>query len=188
MNPGIGPPVSHFRASPVGGTVANTMPRQARGPSPRPNRTQFSRQSPTSGSGDLAVAGLTVSLVLAMSILFLLFKYVVLALAVAGVAFLVRAMPRGNGRGPAPARSARPGRVGIGVGSALGACVGGVGSMVACLGTAFMDGAASGVKAAAWALLALLTAAYRIVAVTFSILLSILFLSFLFNLFGGRDK
>lgn len=189
-NPGIGPPVSHFRTTPVGGMVAGTIPSPRRNLTPhaRTNRTRLPRQAPTSGSGDLAIAGLTMSLVLAVSILFLLFKYVVLALAVAGVAFFLHGMPKGRWKGHASVRAARPGRVGIGIGSALGACVGGVGSMVACLGTAFMEGVASGFKAAAWALLAVMTAAYRIVAAAFSILMSILFLSFLFNLFGGRDK
>jgi hypothetical protein len=126
------------------------------------------------------------SLVLAAAILFLLFKYFVLALAVAGAVMILRSMPKGSRRGPASVRAARTGRVGVG--SPLGACVGGVGSVAACLGTAFVGGVASGFKASAWALLAVMTVAYRIVAAAFSILMSILFLSFLFNLFGGRDK
>lgn len=126
------------------------------------------------------------SLVLAVAILFLLFKYVVLALAIAAVAFAISRMPKR--KGPASVLAPRPEMVVIGIGRVLGSCIGGVGIVMACLGTAFLEGIVLGFRAAGGALLIILKVAYRIVAVAFSVLLSILFLSFLFSLFGGRDK
>lgn len=186
MNQGIGPAVNHFTVTPVGGTTIRpaTGPRSTQFPRIRHGRVRLPRQAPSGRSGDMAVAGLTILLVMVVALLVMLFKYVVLALVVAGAAYLVYAIPRGNGRGPAPARSVRTGGSWAWIGSILGTCVvGGVG-----LGKALVEGAAAGIGAAAYALLVVVKVAYRIVVVAFSILISILFLSFLFNLFGGRNK